>query len=199
MKKLIFGIAATVAIAATGFAGTETYSGPAASNKEYKQVETPSVFSDKELQFDVFGAYQVGNGPDHSGPIRDHAWGGGTAVNYFFTRYLGLSAEGSWLEGHDNGLAHNPSATQFQSVAGSLIFRYPIDSWGIAPYLFTGGGATFDGSDFAVYHIGAGLEYRVVPNKFGVFADGRWNYYGDRGTHDVQNNFLVRVGTRLVF
>jgi hypothetical protein len=198
MKKLVFGFATLIAVAATSLAGTETYSGPA--SKEYKQVEQPSCFSDKEWQLDVFGAYQVGNGPDHAGPIHDHGWGGGTAVNYFFDRYFGLSAEGTWLEGHDNSAVfHNNSGTQFQSATGSLIFRWPIDAWCIAPYIFTGGGATMDGSAWAVYHIGVGLEYRVVPNKFGVFADGRWNYYGDRDGHDVQNNFLVRVGTRLVF
>ena len=80
-----------------------------------------------------------------------------------------------------------------------MIFRYPIDAWCMAPYVFTGGGATMDGSAWAVYHIGVGLEYRIVPNKVGIFADGRWNYYGDRFGHDVQNNFLFRAGARLVF
>jgi hypothetical protein len=200
MKKLVFGVAAFVAVAATSFAGTESYSGPAASGKEYKQVETASPFSDKEIQLDTFGAYQVGHGSTHAGPIHDHAWGGGVAVNYFFTRYFGLSAEGTWLDGHDNAASgHDKSNTQFQSATGSLIFRYPIDSWAIAPYVFLGGGGTWDGSGWGLGNIGVGLEYRVVPNKFGVFADGRWNYYGDRYGRGNQNNFLVRVGTRLVF
>jgi hypothetical protein len=197
MKRLVFGFATLVAVAATSFAGTETYSGPA--SKEYKQVETPTCFSDHELQADVFGAYQVGHGPTSAGPIKDHAWGGGVAVNYFFMRYIGLSAEGTWLEGHDNGGAHSSGGTQFQSATGSLIFRYPIDKWCLAPYVFTGGGATMDGSAWAVYHIGVGLEYRIVPNKFGIFADARWNYYGERYGNDVQNNFLVRAGARMVF
>jgi len=197
MKKLVFGFATLVAVAATSLAGTETYTGPA--SKEYKQVEQPSCFSDSEWQVDAYGAYQVGSGPDHAGPIKDHAWGGGVAVNYFFARYFGLSAEGTWLEGHDNGIAHFSGDTQFQSATGSAIFRYPIDKWCIAPYVFAGGGATMDGSALAVGHVGVGLEYRIVPNKFGIFADGRWNYYGDRSGHDVQNNFLMRAGARLVF
>ena len=199
MKKLVFSFAALVAISAASFAGTESYSGPA---KEYKQVEKPACFSDKEIQLDVFGAYQDGHAQQHAGPIKDHGWGGGVAVNYFFARYFGLSAEGSWLEGHDNAGAsgrEGSKSTQFQSVTGSLIFRYPIDAWCLAPYVFTGGGATIDGGATAVYHIGVGLEYRIVPNKIGIFADGRWNYYGDKDGHDVQNNFLFRAGARLVF
>ena len=202
MKKLVFGFATLVAIAATSLAGTATYSASGKASKEYKQVEKPSCFSDQEWQVDVFGAYQVGKGADHAGPIHDHGWGGGTAVNYFFARYFGLSAEGTWLEGHQNaaeGVNSGAHATQFQSVTGSAIFRYPIDAWCLAPYVFTGGGATRDGSAWAVYHIGVGLEYRVIPNKLGIFADGRWNYYGDRYEHDVQNNFLFRAGARLVF
>jgi len=200
MKKLVIGFAMLGALAATGLAGTESYSGPA--SKESKQVETPACFSDTEIQADAFGAYSVGNGPDHAGPIHDHGWGGGVAVNYFFARYFGLSTEGTWQEGHDNaasGYGHDMHSTQFQSVTGSLIFRYPLDQWCIAPYVFTGGGATMDGSAWAVYHIGVGLEYRIIPNKMGVFADGRWNYYGDRYGHDNQNNFLFRLGTRWVF
>jgi len=202
MKKLVFGFTMLIAIADAGLAGTETYTGPA--SKESKQVQSPACFSDKEWQVDVFGAGQVGNGPDHAGPIRNHAWGGGVAANYFFARYFGLSAEGTWLEGHDNRAAsgdfrdHN-SGTQFQSATGSVIFRYPIDSWCLAPYVFTGGGATMDGSARAVCHVGVGAEYRIVPNKLGIFADGRWNYYGDNYGHDVQNNFLFRAGVRVVF
>jgi hypothetical protein len=198
MKKLVSGIAALAVMTVVGFAGTETYTGPAA--KEYKQVQTPSCFSDHELQADVFGAYEVGKGPNHAGPINNHGWGGGVAVNYFFMRYFGLSAEGSWLEGHDNTSVNNEGkSTQFQSAVGNLIFRYPIDSWCIAPYVFAGGGATMDGSSWAVGDVGVGVEYRVLPNKLGIFADGRWNYYGDRDSHDNQNNFMFRLGTRLVF
>ena len=200
MKKLVFGFAAMLAIAATSIAGTASYSASGKGAKEYKQVEQPSCFSDKEWQLDVFGAYQDGNSPNHAGPIKDHAWGGGVAANYFFMRYLGLSAEGSWLEGkHNASTGAGSASTQFQSVTGSLIFRYPIDSWCLAPYAFVGGGATMDGSAWAVGHVGVGLEYRIVPNKLGIFADGRWNYYGDRYAHDVQNNFLFRAGARLVF
>ena len=203
MKKLVFGFATLLAIAGASLAGTATYSASGKTSKEYKNVEQPSCFSDKEWQVDVFGAYQDGNSPTHAGPIKDHGWGGGVAVNYFFARYFGLSAEGApgWKAGDNAGAGINggSKSTQFQSVTGSVIFRYPIDAWCLAPYVFTGGGATMDGSAWAVYHIGVGLEYRIIPNKLGIFADGRWNYYGDRYGHDVQNNFLFRAGARWVF
>jgi hypothetical protein len=225
MKRLVFGIAALAALTVACRAGTETYAGPAA--KEYKQVETPACFSDQEWQVDLFGAYEVGNGPDHAGPIDNHAWGGGAAVNYFFMKYFGVSVEGDWLAGHESVLDHDAPeirnqvgsdlaryglspglraaysnlthSTTFNTASGSLIFRYPIEKWCIAPYVFTGGGATMSSATLAEYHVGTGLEYRVVPNKVGVFVDGRWNYYGDRYGHDVQNNFLLRTGVRLVF
>ncbi len=199
MKKLIFGLATSAVIAATCFAGTETYSSGKAS-KEYKQVETPTCFSDKEIQLDVFGAYQVGEA-GRSGPIHDHAWGGGVAANYFFARYFGLSVEGTWLDGKDGrgSTSSDIHSTTLHSVTGSAIFRYPIDRLCLAPYVFIGGGGTFDGAKWALGHVGVGLEYRIIPNKLGLFADGRWVYYGDRFGSDVQNNFLFRTGVRMVF
>jgi len=200
MKKLVFGLATLLAIAATSRAGTETYAGPAAKEaKEYKQVEQPSCFSDQEWQLDAFGAFEKGNGPRHAGPIRNHGWGGGVAVNYFFSRYFGLSGEYDVLDARDNGSIGLRPQRAFEGANGSVIFRYPIDSLCLAPYVFTGGGFMADHTYWALYHIGTGLEYRIVPNKFGIFADARWNYYGDRYGHEVQNNFLFRAGVRLIF
>jgi hypothetical protein len=196
MKKVVIGLATLVAFTGASLAGTEAYSGP---GKESKQVITPTCFADQEWQADVFGAYSVGNGPTHAGPIRDHGWGGGIAANYFFARYFGVSAEGSWLAGHENLGSGKSGSTQFQSVGGNAIFRYPIDSLCLAPYAFVGGGATMDGSKWAVGDVGVGVEYRIIPNKLGIFTDGRWNYYGDRYEHDTQNNFLIRAGTRWIF
>ena len=62
-----------------------------------------------------------------------------------------------------------------------------------------GGGADFDGKNGQSATSVLGLEYRIMPNKLGIFADGRWNYYGDRFGHDVQNNFMIRAGVRFVF
>lgn len=202
MKKLVFGLVAAFAVAATGLAGTATYSS-GKSYKEVKNVVAPTCFSDTEIQLDVFGAYADGNSPNHAGPIKDHGWGGGVAANYFFARYFGLSAEGTWLAAKHNvsqpGISRDEERTTFHNVTGSVIFRYPIDSLCLAPYAYVGGGAAIDGKKWAVGHVGVGLEYRIVPNKIGIFADERWNYYGDRFHHDTQNNFMTRAGIRYVF
>ncbi len=197
MKKLTISLLAITALAATSFAGTEVYS----SGKDYKKtVVEPTCFNDQELQLDVFGVYQDGNASSHAGPIRDHGWGGGIGVNYFFHRNIGIGAEGYWVAARENAAAEVDSDRKaFHNINGSLIFRLPIDSACIAPYAFIGGGVVLDGDSWAVGFTGLGLEYRVVPHKVGIFIDARWNYYGDRYGNGDQNNFTARTGVRWVF
>src|SRR4051812_12149939 len=101
MKKLTITLFASIALAASSFAGHEMVS----SGKDFKdKTVAPPVlcFGDHELQVDIFGAYQVGEGPTHAGPIGDHGWGGGVGVNYFFSRYIGIGAEGYWIAADHN-------------------------------------------------------------------------------------------------
>jgi hypothetical protein len=198
MKTLTITLFASIALAAASYAGTEIHVGKDAKSKVITPVH---CFNDQELQVDVFGAYQVGEGPNHAGPIHDHGWGGGIGINYFFSRYIGVGAEGYWIAADENASAPGASGnrTTFHNINGSLIFRLPIDEMCLAPYAFLGGGAVLDSEDWAVGFFGVGLEYRVVPNKVGLFIDGRWNYYGDRNGHDDQNNFTARAGVRWVF
>src|SRR4051812_35735569 len=99
MKKLTVTLLASIALAVASQAGTEISSG-----KDVKSKIIPPVhcFNDHELQVDIFGAYQVGEGPDHAGPIRDHGWGGGIGINYFFSRYIGIGVEGYWIAAKTN-------------------------------------------------------------------------------------------------
>lgn len=200
MTKIICTLVASAAIAATSFAGTASVSS-GKSYKEYKNVEQPTCFNDQELQLDTFGAYAVGEGKSHAGPIRDHAFGGGVGVNYFFARYFGIGADGIWLSAKENQSSPGASSDSktFHNATGSLILRYPIDSICLAPYVFAGGGFTVDGDQWASGHVGVGVEYRVVPHKIGLFADSRWTYFGTRYGHDNENNFLTKVGIRVVF
>ncbi len=199
MNILTTTLFASIAMAATSFAGHEMVS----SGKDFKATkEAPPTycFNAGEVQFDLFGAYQVGEGASHAGPIHDHGWGGGVGVNYFFTRYLGIGAEGYWIAAEHNDRQNAGSGgTTFHNVNGSLIFRLPIDNLCLAPYAYVGGGAVMDGDKWAVAFGGVGLEYRVIPNKLGLFVDARWNYYGDRYDADTQNNFTTRAGVRWVF
>ena len=198
MKKLAFSLLAVASITATSFAGHEMVS----SGKEYKQPAPPEVgcFLDQELQVDVFGAYVDGNAASHAGYIRDHGWGGGIGINYFFTRNVGIGVDGIWFYGKENAAADQDGDHKaFHNVTGSLIFRFPMDESCLAPYVFVGGGFHVDGDQWASAHAGVGLEYRVVPNKVGLFIDARWTYFGDRYGEGDQNNFLGKAGVRFVF
>ncbi len=202
MKKLTITLFASIALAATSFAGHEMVS----SGKDFKDKTTPETFcfQDHEIQFNVFGAYSVGEGGTHAGPMHDHGWGGGIGVNYFFSRYIGVGAEGYWLAERRNdgapGVRNSDNdMTTLHNVDGSLIFRLPIDRICLAPYAFIGGGAALAGEQWAVGFVGVGAEYRLIPNKLGLFIDARWNYYGDRHGDDDQNNFTSRAGVRWVF
>ncbi len=196
MKKATITLLASLALAATTFAGTEIQSG-----KDKNPGPLATCFNDRELQVDVFGAYTDGNASTHAGPIRDHGWGGGVGVNYFFTRNIGIGAEGLWENGVDNASQHHGHSGDdvFHNVDGSLIFRLPLDQYCLAPYAFLGGGAVMDGNDWAVGFVGVGVEYRIIPAKVGLFTDARWNYFGDRYDRGDQNNFTIRAGLRLIF
>lgn len=198
MKKIAFSLLAAVAVTGTSFAGTQVY----ASSKEYKQPLPPETcFLDQELQIDIYGAYVVGEGPSHAGTVRNHGWGGGVGVNYFFTRNIGIGVDGTWIAAKENAASPgvNDSRTVFHNVTGSLIVRFPIDEICLAPYLFVGGGYHVDGEDWASAHAGVGLEYRVVPNKVGLFTDARFTYFGDRFGRGDQNNVMIKAGVRWVF
>ncbi|MHA3770202.1 hypothetical protein ACXR0O_01535 [Verrucomicrobiota bacterium sgz303538] len=200
MKKLAFSLLAVAAFASTSFAGHE-YVAPSKEIKTVAPVEV-TCFLDREFQIDIFGAYVVGEGPNHAGYIRDHGWGGGIGLNYFFTRNIGLGVDGIWVYGKENAAADPAGDTDhkvFHNVTGSLIFRLPIDELCLAPYLFVGGGFHVDGDQWGSGHAGVGLEYRIVPNKVGLFVDGRWTYFGDRYGRGDQNNFLAKAGLRFVF
>ena len=209
MKKLAFSLLAVATLGATSYAGHEVV-----SSKEYKAPVEVGCFLDHELQIDVYGAYVDGNGSSHAGPIREHGWGGGIGINYFFTRNLGIGVDATWIAADENSAA-NPQSfrsfvndrnhdtdsdkTVFHNITGSLIFRLPNDATCLAPYAFIGGGFHVDGDQWASAHAGVGLEYRIVPNKIGLFTDARFTYFGDRYGRGDQNNIMVKAGVRFVF
>jgi hypothetical protein len=200
MKKLTSAIALSLACSAAAFAGTAVQSG-----KDYKHQIPPvddTCFKAHEWQFDVFGQYSVGEA-GRAGVFHDHGWGGGVGINYFLTRNLGLGVDAAWLDvKEDPRFSSNVvdgDSTALHSFSGSVIWRFPIDHLCLAPYVYVGGGFQVDGKQWASAHGGAGLEYRIRPDHFGVFVDGRWTYLGDRQEVNDINFFSARVGFRLLF
>src|SRR5215210_3694712 len=134
--KTTTSILAALALASTAFAGDKVVS----SHKDYRAPE-PECFRAHELQLDLFGQYSIGNGPDHAGTFRDHGWGGGLGINYFFTRNLGLGVDAAWLSAKEAPYsASSTDRTEIHNFSASLICRFPIDRICVAPYLFAGGG-----------------------------------------------------------
>lgn len=191
--KTTLTILAAVSFAGTAFAGTRVV-----ESKTHVVPET-ECFRAKELSLDMFGQYSDGNSPDHAGPIRDHGWGGGIGLNYFITRNFGIGADAAWLGATEAPYAGTRGRTTIHNFSASLIYRFPIDRICTAPYIFAGGGVAVDGDQWAVGHVGVGIEHRIVPNKVALFSDVRWNYYGERFGRGDLNNFGVRAGVRLVF
>jgi len=198
-KQILITLVSSVALAASAAAGTMVTTG-----KGSKEIAPPTpCFGDHEWQLDVFGQYSVSEGPDQAGPFRDHGWGGGVGLNYFFHRNIGIGIDAAWLYAKEAPAVSDVDArghhTTIHNFSGSLIFRMPIDDKCIAPYVYVGGGAAVDGEAWATAHAGAGVEFRFVPQRFGIFVDGRWTYYGDRFGHDDLNNTSARLGFRFVF
>jgi hypothetical protein len=144
---------------------------------KYQRADT-ELFRDSELSLDLFGSYAS---RDRVGVRRDRG-GGGLGINYFFLRYLGLSAD-SYVE----------EWKWPYRVNGSVVGRIPIESLHLAPYAFGGGGREFRYTSQWTLHAGAGIEFRLNPHT-GLFADGRRVFADKTGDYT-----LIRAGLRVAF
>jgi hypothetical protein len=155
-----------------------------------------SKYTANELSLDLSGSYIA---PEHhlgdlfKTNIRHGRWGGDAGLNYFFTRNFGLS--GDIQMSNDGG----PFVDQ---ALGNLVFRWPIDPSGFAPYIFGGGGRGFDnpfpnGEGHNPWEwlgdLGVGMEYRLNMVT-GIFTDARY-IWGDK----TGDRILFRAGLRIVF
>jgi hypothetical protein len=115
-----------------------------------------------------------------------NAGGGGIRFSYFWSRYMGIAADGAFLGGETFNTA----------VTGNLILRYPFEfggkavaehgknvvrntSWGLAPYMIAGGGGQFCGRNEGVGDAGGGVELRLGKH-YSLFAESRWVVSGER-------------------
>jgi len=200
MKKLTLSLLTAFAVASPSFAGTEVV-----SSKEYKQpvYMPPPCFKDQEFSMDLFYSFNDGR-PGRYHYFRDGS-GGGVGLNFFFARYIGISAEGNWWNGaragweHADGRSFSTGDNHHEvthQVTGNLILRYPVemDNFCFAPYIFGGGGGVFDGRSTGFADAGTGIEFRLTQH-LGIFADWRWNFMG-KYRNDVDTS---RAGIRFVF
>jgi len=144
---------------------------PADTMAPFANVRGETCFAAHEPTLDIYGT------------VRDN-WhlGIGAGANYFLTPWLGGGVE-----------------TRFEKfdwpneMSASLIARYPLEQWRLAPYAYGGGGRQFrDGAQWLA-HIGIGLDYRVWP-RIGLFGDVRETF-----AEKSRNFALWRLGVRLRF
>lgn len=185
MKKLVYSLMAAAAAVSTAVAGP-VYS-PKQPIEPLPPAPAPSLFADEEISFDIFGLRTFTRSGGGETGYKD-SWGGGVGVNFFFARYFGLGVDGYWANMERGG-------NVVSSVSGSAILRVPIDldGFGIAPYMYGGGGGHFDSINQGSGHAGAGVEFRFTPNM-GIFTDGR--YVWTATTNDFG---MVRSGFRFTF
>lgn len=137
-----------------------------------------SKFGARETTLDVFSSYSI---PDHRGFTDGHL-GIGVGGNHFFNSYLGV--------GLDTGVDKFDWPNH---INASVILRYPIEEWSLAPYIFTGFGRQFHDTAQWTYHIAGGVDYRL-NQKTGVFTD-----VGAILPETTRNALLFRLGVRYRF
>jgi hypothetical protein len=174
MKKLTLSFLASLAFVASSFGGHEVVS------KEYKGPVVEPCFKDVELQLDLFGAYY-----GYKDNLAGDGFGGGIALNYFFTRNLGIAASGTIYDGDRH---------EIWNADLDLVYRFPIEgSFCWAPYILGGGGMECDGTIIGTWNAGVGVDFRINPD-FAIFAEGRfiWGALDERVA-------TARLGLRFVF
>jgi hypothetical protein len=145
-----------------------------------------SVYKDKETTYDLFAGYlaaQHGFSQAFERYPKDGTYGGGIGVNYFSSQRVGI--------GTDISISNNRGAF-IDSTTANLILRLPMG--GLAPYVFGGGGSSYEPSTQWIGQFGFGLEYRT-KSRLGFFVDGRY-VWGQKSDSDTS---LLRAGLRLVY
>jgi len=133
-----------------------------------------ALFSGKETFLSLFGTYA-----QH----QDTLYGGGYALNYFASQYIGIGTWSYW-DDWDGAV--------YDNLAADLTLRLPIPSLHVAPYAIGSVGYDFDESEF-FEGFGGGLELRFQPS---------WGLYGDYQylfREDNEEGGFIRFGLRLKF
>lgn len=196
-------------LATSAFAGVESSQSYSGKQQQYSAPPSTSLYNAGEWNIDLFGAY-ADSDSDNDYLFDEGTFGGGLGISYFFTRNLGIGAEGTLFDTDGDALG---------STSLNLVLRFPIAETGLAPYIFGGAGINFnaddlDSDDFEeardriedddepnrgddvlfLAHAGAGLEFRFTPG-FSIFSDARYNWSEEDNADYAQ----VRAGVRFVF
>ena len=176
----------TLALAALGLASAHAGSGYVSYGKAPKgpaPIQVPSLcecFNATTSNVSVFAAAILSESATND---LDDSFGGGIAMDYFFTENVGL--EGSYsIFGTD---------TAVHQFSGSLVLRLPIKSICLSPYALLGGSYHTNSVNQGTWHVGAGLDYRFA-NCVGIFADAQYNW-----AQDTTDYTTVRTGVKIGF
>jgi hypothetical protein len=143
----------------------------AAEGTATASLDSAPLFAANERTLDLYGTL-----------TDDGHLGVGVGANYFFTRFLGAGLE-TRVEEFDWP----------NQISGSVFFRYPVEKWRLAPYVYAGLGREFHDVPQWLYHIGIGADYRLKPG-FGLFGDVRETFPG------TSSDFAMwRFGVRFRF
>lgn len=137
----------------------------------------------------TIGGFAMYVKPDADGAPKK--WGGGLAVEHFFSSYFGLAGSAAWVDMDESGTWGN--------YVGDAIIRIPIESAHIAPYALAGIGGIYGDSELnLVGRAGAGIDFRITKG-FGIFGD--WIYHFPEGSTGLagENYATTRIGLKISF
>lgn len=185
MKQLMV-IAAAAFFTATAAQAAHEYNWNARDRFTY--ASEGDVFLPNEFSFDAFATYTStprANFEDiFKNDLRHGTWGGGIGLNYFFTKYVGISTD---VVASDNGYKF------IDSASANLVLRLPIEPAHIAPYIFGGAGGQFDPKSQYLIDAGVGVDFRI-NHWTGIFIDARYVW-----PEDTADYGLFRSGLRFAF
>lgn len=187
--KPLFTASAVIACSLTTLQAATVWEDPAGWWDDHWRIDrtTAPLYTAQEWSMDAFASFTgQENGIENvfETSIRDGDVGGGLGLNYFFTREFGLMS--------DLNVGSNDG--RFIDVASlNLVMRFPLEESGLAPYVFGGGGRSFDPEWEWLADVGAGLEWRFNPTT-GLFTDARYMWL-----EDTSDRLMIRAGLRLVF
>lgn len=182
---------AVLAIAGTAFAEDTTVRYDSSGDRTMvvdRSDRNWCAYGANELNFSFFGTGTVGERtvrrPSLNRIERDGELGAGLGIQYFFHRYIGISADAYTESTHHNWV---------DNINADLIFRFPIANTGLAPYILGGGGRQLDPIYQWTLNAGGGLEWRFSPHV-GVFVDARYVW-----ADETKDYGLGRAGFRVGF